>query len=402
MVVSVIMSNATPGGGRRQFLGAAGSGLLVLKPGTVFGSQANSAVEIGIVGCGGRGTWIGGLFQEFGGARIVALADVFPSQIAALKDKLKIPAARAYTGLHGHRELAASRLDAVVIETPPYFHPEQVESAVAARKHVYLAKPAAVDVAGCKAVLDSANNSLGRSFFVDFQFRARAVYQECVSRVRRGDLGAIGLAEFSYITRKIRPRETAGLTAPQARLRNWVFDQALSGDIIVEQNIHAIDAGVWLLDAQPLRASGAGGRKIRTEVGDCWDNFQVIYWFPDGVRGVFFSTQCTRGLGGIRAALYGADGSAEMIYNRTASIAGEKPWNGPEKDDTFRGGAIDNIRVFLDALRAGRVLNNAAGSIRSNLVAILGRMAAYRHGTVTWDEMMRSNEKLDAGLTGIG
>lgn len=395
------MPEAVPGGGRRRFLGAAG-GLLVLKSPTVFGSQANSAVEIGIVGCGGRGTWIGDLFQEFGGARIAALADVFPSQIAASKAKLKADSARAYTGLEGYQELAASKLDAVVIETPPYFHPEQAAAAVAAGKHVYLAKPAAVDVAGCRSILDSARKAQGKaSFFVDFQFRARPVYQECVSRVHGGDLGVTALAEFSYITGKIRPRDTAGLTAAQARLRNWVFDKALSGDIIVEQNIHAIDAGVWLLNAQPVKASGTGGRKIRTEVGDCWDHFQVTYWFPGDVRTMFFSTQCTRGLGGIRAALYGADGAAEMIYNRTASITGTKPWKGPDKDDTFRGGAIDNIRVFLDAVRAGRILNNAEESIRSNLTSILGRMAAYKHGTVSWDEMMRSNEKIDGRLAGI-
>ena len=60
---------------RRNFLQAAG-GILLLKPQTVFGSQANSAVEVGIVGCGGRGNWIGKFFPEFAGARVVALADV--------------------------------------------------------------------------------------------------------------------------------------------------------------------------------------------------------------------------------------------------------------------------------------------------------------------------------------
>ena len=38
---------------RREFLASAGSGLLLLKPETVFGSQANSAVEMGLIGCGG-------------------------------------------------------------------------------------------------------------------------------------------------------------------------------------------------------------------------------------------------------------------------------------------------------------------------------------------------------------
>ena len=44
---------------RRRFLQTAG-GVLLLKPETVFGSQANSTVEVGLVGCGGRGNWSGG------------------------------------------------------------------------------------------------------------------------------------------------------------------------------------------------------------------------------------------------------------------------------------------------------------------------------------------------------
>ena len=74
---------------RRRFLATVGTGILIVRPRTAFGSQANSTVEVGIIGCGGRGTWIGGLFQEFGGARIVALCDVVPGRIDAIKAKLQ-------------------------------------------------------------------------------------------------------------------------------------------------------------------------------------------------------------------------------------------------------------------------------------------------------------------------
>ena len=45
--------------GRREFVGlaaAATAGFTILKPSTVFGTQANSAVRLGVLGCGGRGT----------------------------------------------------------------------------------------------------------------------------------------------------------------------------------------------------------------------------------------------------------------------------------------------------------------------------------------------------------
>ena len=62
---------------RRSFLAANSAGLLILKPETVFGSQANSSIEVGLIGCGARGNMIGGMFKEYTGARLVALHDPF-------------------------------------------------------------------------------------------------------------------------------------------------------------------------------------------------------------------------------------------------------------------------------------------------------------------------------------
>lgn len=391
-----------PESNRRSFLMAASSGLLIVKPSTAFGYAANSAVEIGIVGCGGRGTWIGDLFQEFGGARIVALADVTETRLPDIKAKLKLESPRTYLGLNAYKELAASKLDAVVIETPTYFHPEQAAAAVAAGKHVYTAKPVAVDVPGCQTIVESGTKAerAGKCFWVDFQYRARQVFQNCVARVRAGDIGKPVMAHCWYHSGKLPYKTLEGETAPQHRVRNWFFDRLLSGDIIVEQNIHSIDAMCWLMDAHPVAASGTGGRRARLE-GDAYDHFVVTYTFAENVLGDFSSTQTIKGYNQIMARLYGTAGSAEMEYGNTARITGEKPWKGAEKDDTFRSGAIDNIRTFISAIQAGRTLNNTAESARSNLTAILGRTAAYRKTTVTWDEMMRAAEKWDAQLTGI-
>ena len=59
----------------------------------------------------------------------------------------------------------------------------------------------------------------------------------------------------------------AGASADEYRLRNWLWDRALSGDILVEQNIHIIDLCNWMLGARPLKAAATGGRNILTH---CW------------------------------------------------------------------------------------------------------------------------------------
>ena len=69
---------------------ATATGIVVAKPETVFGSQANSTVEVGLVGCGGRGNWIAPFFPEFAGARIVAVAEVIKDRLDSTRDKLKV------------------------------------------------------------------------------------------------------------------------------------------------------------------------------------------------------------------------------------------------------------------------------------------------------------------------
>ena len=385
---------------RREFLRAAGSGLLILRPETVFGSQANSAVEIGVVGAGGRGNWIADLFIEYTGARVAAIAEPFEDRRAEAVSKYKLDPKRAYKGRDGHRELAASKLDAVVIESPPYFHPEQAEAAVNAGKHVYLAKPVAVDVQGCKRISAAGAKAAKAklSFTVDFQTRAREVFQEAAKRVHRGDIGDVVLGHVYYHAGRLKPHASTTLTPDMLEFRNWLHDKKVSGDIIVEQNIHVIDAANWYLQGHPVRAQGTCGRKARTEVGDTNDHFIVTYWYPGDVKVDFSSAQFLRGYGDLCIRVYGSKGTLDSHYNGKVEITGDNPWPGAPKDDTFRGGAVANLKAFVESIRNGKPINNADHGSESTLSAILGRLAAYSGKPVTWDEMMRSNETWEAKI----
>jgi myo-inositol 2-dehydrogenase/D-chiro-inositol 1-dehydrogenase len=395
---------------RRDFLGSS-MGALVLKPEIVFGTQANSAVEIGVIGIGSRGNWLGNFFVERAGARITALADAFVDRLETGGAKFGVPANRRYRGLDSYRELLASKIDAVVIETPPYFHPEQVAAAVAAGKHVFVAKPVAVDVPGCRSILESGEKAKGKvSFLVDFQTRAQPAFQEAAARVHRGDLGAPVFGHVYYHGSGGDPRPQPGWSRHEARLRLWPRDRVLSGDIIVEQNIHAIDVANWYLQGHPLKARGMGARKVRVNFGDCWDYFVVTFWYPGDVVVDFSSVQFIKGYYDICIRVYGSLGTLDSHYglgprfqvdprlDGSVAISGAKPWKGADHDKTFDDGALANVKNFVESIREGKYLNNAADSVNSNLACILGRTAAYRGGTVTWDEMMDLNTKLDAGL----
>ena len=386
---------------RREFFKTAvatAAGLTIVPATAVRGSQANSRLEIGIVGSGGRGRFIGRLFEQHSNTKVVALHDYFLDRVTKLGDELSVAADARFTGLDGYKALLERPLDAVAIESPPYFHPEQAAAALQAGKHVYLAKPLAVDVPGCRAIEQAARAAKPtQKILVDFQTRRDPLFREAASRVHRGEIGPPVLGHVYYHAGRLTPAAREG--APTARLRNWVFDKALSGDIIVEQNIHVIDVANWYLKGHPLGADGTGGRKARVDVGDCWDHFVVRYSYANDVLVDFSSAQFTKGYEDLRIRVYGAAGTVDSAYEGDVRITGDRPWAGGNTKGLYQSGAIGNIQDFHQAVVGGTALaDTLTPSIESNLAAILGRMAAYTGRQVTWDEMLASQEHVDPQL----
>jgi hypothetical protein len=78
------------------------------------------------------------------------------------------------------------------------------------------------------------------------------------------------------------------------------------------------------------------------------------------------------------------------------------PYRGGKIPNLYTDGAVANIAAFHEAVTTGDVSNpTVAPSVRSNLTTILGRTAAWRHGKVTWDEMMAAGEALSPDLSGL-
>src|SRR5499427_4198939 len=119
---------------RRKFIGvaAATAGAMLIKPQLVRGTAANSAVRVGLLGCGGRGTEDASNLVDTGNARVVALADMFQDQLDNAKkhfDEMQqgkgysaIDASQIFAGPKAYQQMAASKeVDAVVIASPPFY-----------------------------------------------------------------------------------------------------------------------------------------------------------------------------------------------------------------------------------------------------------------------------------------
>jgi predicted dehydrogenase len=396
---------------RREFLAGTGGAALsfsIMKPGVARGSQVSSKISLGSIGCGSRGTWIADLFRKHGGYEITAAADYFPDRANAFGDKYNVPTARRFTGLKGFERLLEAKVDAVVIESPPYFHHQQAAAAVEAGVHVYLAKPMAVDVPGCHSIEASAKKAEEKKlgYLIDFQTRTDPFYQEAIRRVQKeGNIGRIVSGEASYVAglpwARMVPELEANPQDPERRLRAWGLSRALSGDIITEQNIHALDVMTWILDQHPVKALGTGGLNSRS-VGDVWDHFSVIFWFPEDVLVTFYSKQYGEGADDIRCQMFGTEGAIDTHYAGDVSIKGKVNYPGGRDGGLYANGAIRNISTFYDQVASGRFdYSTVPPAVRSNLTTILGRTAAYKLAEFTWEELMRSEEVLDPHLAGL-
>lgn len=405
-------SQATPPSGlnRRQFVTSTAAsvvGATLLRPGLLGGAEANSKINIGLIGCGGRGRWIADLFVKNGGYNVVAVADYFQDRADEAGQKLGVPAERRYSGLNGYRKMLEQKLDAVVIQSPPFFHPQQAAEAVDAGKHVYMAKPIAVDVPGCLSVEESGKRASEKKlcYLVDFQTRANAAYQQAVKHVKDGMIGKLVSGEATYICGPTFGAISKVLKAdpnnPETQLRTWGLNRALSGDIITEQNIHALDVACWIIGANPIKAVGGGG-ECRGFGGTCWDHFSVTYWFPGDVLLSFSSKQYGHAWDDICCRMYGVKGTIDTHYFGVVSVKGMEDGFNAKMGNLYTEGAVNNIASFAEAIRKGDYSNpTVTESVRSNLTTILGRTAAYSGREVNWQEMLKKAERLEFDVKGL-
>ena len=416
---------------RREFLQRGSgivSGMLVLNSRTVFGYEANSAVRHALLGCGNRGTGVATSFAQNTSARVVALADIFADNLAKGHDHFNqvnaglgqpaIDSKLLFRGPHAFEQLAESKdVDLIQISTPPYFHVQHLETAVASGKHVYCEKPVGIDITQAKHALEIAKKvKPSQSVDVGFQCRMAPPIAALEEKIKAGALGKIATVSGNYNSPASTEKKREGEGPDEYRLRNWLWDRVLSGDILVEQNIHIIDLCNWMVGAHPLKATATGGRNVLTHWGDIWDNYQVDYTYPNDVHFTFASTQFgSDGVFDAGLKLFGSSGSATCPYAGPITITGTNAWSWQDSESTVTGSGkfaangafLDNLkyadrdkeRTFIASIVSGPVHNQIADGVETALSCILGRMAGYQKREVTWEEMLAQIEDWPLGFS---
>jgi myo-inositol 2-dehydrogenase / D-chiro-inositol 1-dehydrogenase len=244
------------------------------------------------------------------------------------------------------------------------------------------------------------------SLDVGFQIRDCPPFVELVKRIHGGALGNIVCGEAHYLSGYLDRPKWEKASPTERRLRNWVYDRVLSGDIIVEQNIHVIDICNWILQAHPVKVSGTGGRLGRPVDGDVYGNYNVVFTYPGGIDVTFSSTQFAKGWWDVTERFFGTKGTSQSPYSGPLGIWGDEPWQTPQipaKDDqgfSATGKFTSNLefadaekkKLFVESITSGKFHNQAATGAESAVSCMMARTAAYTGREVTWDEQMKSKE----------
>jgi predicted dehydrogenase len=271
----------------------------------------------------------------------------------------------------------------------------QLQAAIEAGKHVFMEKPAAVDVPGVKMVMEAGKlaTEKGLGIAAGTQRRHSPDYRETIQRIHDGAIGDIIYAKCYWNGGQIWviDREP-GWSDVEWQPRNWNYFTWLSGDHIVEQHVHNLDIINWVLGTHPIKAVAAlGGRQSRRgkRHGHIFDHFAVEYEYPNGVT-VFSQCRQINGCKSLVGEFVRGSKGTSNCSNVIEPASGDK-WRHRGKHVNAYEQEHQNL---IASIRAGKPINEAHGLAESTMTGILGREAAYSGQEITWDDAMQSTNRL--------
>ena len=402
---------------RREFIGkstlavvvgtlAASAGSSVAaEPAKAAGRPIERKIKLGLIGCGGRGTWLAKLFLQHGGYEITAVADYYPDLADRAGETFGVDKARRFSGLGGHKRLLASGVEAVTVVNVPRFHAEHGHAAVEAGCHVYAAKPVAIDVPRALKVHAAGKLATQKKlcYLVDYQMPTDPINIEVVRRVHEGGLGRLMHVDSVGFSPPWAERPCPN---PEDRLRQgrWLATIALSGDVITENTIHSINAVLWLVGKRPTSAIGRTRVAREHPHDDFREVYLITYEFDDGLLWTHRCQSLRNQLDwDLHLNAYGDKATALVGYRDKSYLrGGPKHFGGGKIESLYDQGAIRNIATFYRSIIEGRCENLSVPQAGDDaLTAVLGREAAARRTCLTMEELLKENRELPFDLSGF-
>ncbi len=406
-------SSATTQNSRRDFLKcsatlAAGATVAPLAFQRTAHAAGSDIIKVGLIGCGGRGSGAAANAMNAGpDVRLVAMADLFADKAQASRknlqkakpDQVMVDDDHVFDGFDAYQKVIDSDVDVVVIACSSRFHPQFMKAAVDAGKHVFVEKPHSLDVPGLRVVQAACDDAKkkGLSVVSGLCWRYDLAVRETMKRVQDGAIGDIVAIEETYLRTPYRMiARDPQWTELQWQFRNWYHFCWLSGDDILQSLLHNLDKTGWAMGEEPpVAAFGLGGRSqvVEPTHGDQFDNASIGYEYANGVRVYGFSRAQAGVFNQTADVIMGTKGQAHMPSRCKIVVGGETTWEWDRRKPKPSMYDVEHQELFA-SVRSGEPINNGLYMVRSTMLAILGRMAAYTGKRITWEEAMKSEEVL--------
>jgi predicted dehydrogenase len=260
-------------------------------------------VMLGVIGSGGRGTFVMTVFQKDPALRVSAICDVYePNLENAISQASKTPGTHPKV-YRNYRELLADRdVQAVLIATPEHWHYQMVLDALAAGKDVYVEKPLCQTPEQGVALVE-AERKTKQIVQVGMQRRSYDLYKDGREIVAGGKLGAVRMVRTWWLNNYLGSAPATKLAGPldweqwqgpaprraldPDRFRNWRLYSDYAGGIVADQGAHIFDGIQMLMGAGfPAAVTAAAGKPHKQGV-DQPESVVAIAEYPEDFVGVF-------------------------------------------------------------------------------------------------------------------
>lgn len=373
--------------------------LLTILPQSARG--ANDRIEIGIIGCGGRGQ--SALMEEIHqfsadeNAAITAVCDVWNQhRESAAKKTLEWYGKEAQQFVHYDDLLALSNIDAVAIAVPDHLHSTVLYAAMKAGKDAYCEKPLARNLDELFRVVDAVKQS-DRIVQIGTQLRSYPSFTGCKKAVQDGLLGTIVKAAqvrnnskpyWQGFDRPLEEKDTDWKAfLGQVKYRPfdanqhsaWYGYRDFTDGSISNLMCHFIDLVHYITGAKiPRCAVTLCGTYANKDQYTCPDSVHTLLEYPEGFM-VSYTTSCGNDFGsytrfwGTEGAIDATDWREPFMTNEGASIPGKIK----EKQRVPDVDISPHMQNWLQCLRSRKQPNADIEAGYQHSIACLLADAAY-------------------------
>lgn len=355
------MNNDKDGLTRRDFLKGSVATAAAIGLGTVgvfTHAQAemigpNDTINAAFVGVGSQGSMLLGNAIKVPNVKWVACCDIQPSHLQHGLDVAK--GAEGYDDYH--KLLERKDIQAIVAAVPLAVHAPLVIEALRAGKHVFSEKMMAYTIEDAKHMARVARQT-GKKLQIGHQRRSNPTYQHAYKMIKDGMIGELTSVEAVW-NRNASWRRPVPKDSTE-ELTNWRLYRKSSHGMMAELGSHQIDVVNWMIGEVPSAVVGIGGLNYWKDGRDIFDNVQVIFEYPGGVKMTFQSlttnqfSGCHEKIMGTKGTVVLSEGAPCMLYHEPKTD--EEVWESMAHKETTDG----KTGIVLDASKSPRLVQAAA------------------------------------------